>query len=157
MRKEQPAIEIGDVSQRDSANGLTLAAGLGEPLEEKVAENVREELIRVLLSRGREQVFEVFAIAVRVLRYVEEAFRLEKPDEHEAVQQDGSIPTALASIGDAFDLVEELVMLVLEVAEESLGDGFNVKRGTDTIGSLCDREIAVLIEFGDVHAKGSEF
>jgi len=68
----------------------------------------------------------------------------------------GNASTVLRASGDAFDGVEEFLMLAWEVAEEGLGADFDVETITDAAGGLSDGNIAVFIELREIHDEGGE-
>ena len=146
--QEQAAIEVRDVAERHGADGFALVLGFGETLEEEIAQEVGEESVFPGLLRGGEFFRKIVGISRLGAAHVEKALSLEEPYEHQAVQQDGGIPAALAGIWDAFDGVQQLAMLFLEVLEEDLGDGFDVESVADPAGGLGDGDVAVLVEFG---------
>ena len=156
MGQEQAAIEVGNVAEWDTGNGFSLAIGFGEALEEEIAEEVAEEAVFPgFLGRG-EFFREVGFVAILGAGHIEEAFLLEKPDEHQSVQQDGGIPTAFAGIGDALNGVEQLGVLLLEVSEEGLGDDFDVEACADAAGGLGDGDVAIFIELREIDDEGGE-
>lgn len=64
----------------------------------------------------------------------EEAFSLDKIDEHQAIEHDGGIPIAVGPIGDALDEAEEVLPVGIEVLVELLGDLLDVEGGAGATG-----------------------
>ena len=83
---------------------------------------------------------------------VEEPGRLllQEVDEHQPVQQDRGVPAPLPFVGDAADQLQERDVLVLELAEELLGDPFDIEGGLQPPCDLDDADVALGVELAEV-------
>jgi len=71
--QEEAAIEVGNVAERDFANGFAFFLGFGEAFEEEVAQEAGEEAVFPGLLGGGEFFREVVFVSILGAANVEEA------------------------------------------------------------------------------------
>ncbi len=125
MYVEQTAVEIRDIAKEFFKVGCAVFAALAETLvkqaEKKVAVETVELVLALLLLATLQPVAEVIAVSV------EEAFSLNKIDEHQPVEHDRCIPFPVGDLADAGDELEESIPMDIEVAVELLSDALNIE------------------------------
>jgi hypothetical protein len=151
MLEKESTVEIPDVAEEALRLGRALVRRLGEALEEKHAQKLG--VIAVFATASA--LFE-FALEVVEVPTVEESFALQEPDEHQAIEQDRGVPAAIALVVDAGDEVEELEVLLLELAVELLRDFLDVEAELEAPRDFEHLRIAFL-EVGDVEEQRRHF
>ena len=143
--QEQTAVEVLDGAENLSSLGRSLFFGLGKPLkEQELQEPAEKPVLAGLLALGK------FLRKVIQIAAVEEPLPLQEVDEHQAIQQHGSVPAALPLVANTLDQFDERKVLLLEVAVEAFGDPFDVEGVTDAGGDFDDAGVAFFVEFADV-------
>jgi len=152
VSKEQPAVQVFDCSQHLAGFGAALVFGPGESLEEEKLQKPFVEEVGAPLPGGRELVLKAIHVAV-----VDEAFLLQKVDEHQAIQENGCIPLAITFGGDSRDQTDKGEVLGTKLFVELLCDTRDIERVTKALGYFYHRDVAGGIEFSDLKNESAEF
>ena len=148
VRQEQAAVEVLDLAEQLLGLGGPLPLGFGEPFEEERLQELGVDsgpcpgawippacrADRIWLPPSRNP----------------GGFFWRKVNKHQAIQQYRGIPAPLPFVGDATDQFQESDVLILKVAEELLGDAFDVEGGLQPLGDINDADVTLGVEFGEV-------
>ena len=84
---------------------------------------------------------------------IDEAFLLEKPNEHQAIQDYRGIPAPLALVGNTVYLFEKCAMNILKPLEECFCNYLYIEGRTNAIRRFGDWQVSFFIELGEIDNK----
>ena len=133
VRLEDAAVHIRHVADDALGLGLCVVAAVGRAAETHVEQRQQESLVErvepvcaVVLAHHPQAAAQVVPVAVQ------EPLALDEVDEHDPVQQDRRVPTTVLVRSDPLHRRGEVLVVLLELPVERLGDSVGVERTPDS-------------------------